>query len=320
MLPLLYTPQALAEFLAGRSGVSAEGLVEVRRAVGERVMAYPLGAGQADLIAVAAGLKPMLRRTLSRGEAAAEVARVAHLGLATHVTEPPAGLVKHGEALLYVGREMRALYEAAQAERDRDDEALGQLLGYPRCCVEAFLKVGHPRTNSAVVRANFGGRVAPAWLNCVDLRVFNYVGWIPCGPWCSLSLRYAAAVRERIASPFVLFVTRARGDGGFDYFVDAVDRALAAHRLHLFPGVQLSLSGEFNSGEVRVTHAWATARDRFPGFAADVHEAEATARLLGIIKSGARVRVDGQVVLVDGRECVRVQQPFVAGFTAVGRQ
>jgi hypothetical protein len=318
MVPLIHTPRELAGLLASRHAIAADELGRLRRAVDERPLAYPLGAGQADLIAVAAGIKPVLRRTLSRADAAAEVQRYAHLGLVSHVADPPAGLARHGEVFFYLGREPGRNHEAARAEQLQDDEALGRLLGYPRCCVEAFLAVPHPRTTAAVVQANFSGarRVAPAWLNCVDLRVFNYVSWIPCGPWCDRSLRYAEAVRERIASPFALFVTQSRGEAGFGYFALAVDRALAAHRLHVTPGVQLSMMGEFTGGEVTVTHAWATARDRHPAFPADPDEAEATARLLKLVAAGRRVRVDGQAVMVDDAAVVRAPSAFVAAFTA----
>lgn len=321
MVPLIHTPRELAGLLASRHPIAADELGRLRRAVDERPLAYPLGAGQADLIAVAAGIKPVLRRTLSRADAAAEVQRYAHLGLVSHVADPPAGLARHGEVFFYLGREAYRNHEAARAEQLQDDEALGWALGYPHCCVEAFLAVPHPRTTSAVVQANFSGdrRVAPGWLNCVDLRVFNYVSWIPCGPYCHHSLRYAEVVRERIASQFAQFVTQSRGEAGFGYFVEAIDRALAAHRLHLFPGVQLSLLGAFKAGEVTVAHAWATARDRHPAFPADPDEAEATARLLKLVAAGRRVRVAGQAVMIDGAAVVRAPSAFLAAFEPVSR-
>lgn len=321
MVPLVHTPRALAELLAQRHPVAPAELAALRRAVDERTLPYPLGAGQAELIAVAAGLKPMLRQAMSRGAAAAAVQRYAHLGLAAHVVTDPANpRVDHGEAMLYLGRDVRRIHEAARAEARLDDVALGQLLGFPRCCVEAFLEVRPPRTNAAVIAANFVGprRVAPGWLNCVDLQVFHYVSWVPCGPYCSLSRRYAGAVREHIASPLANYVTQARGEAGFPYFVEAVDRALAAHRLHVFPGVQLSISGTFTAGSsvgvVAVTQVWPTARDRHPEAPTDPYEAEATARLLRLVTPGRALRVRGQAVELDWDPVVRVPQAFLVAF------
>ncbi len=322
MVPLVHTARELAEFLASRHPLEGQELAALRRSVDERPLPYPLGVGQGDVIAVAAGIKPMLRQTLAREQAAAAVRRYAHLGLAAYVvTESAEARVRHGAALLYLGRDPGRIREAARAEAAQDDDALGWLLGYPRCCVEAFLAVPQPRTNAAAVSTNFVGprRVAPGWINCVDLQVFNYVSWVPCGPWCSLSLRYAGAVREHIASPLAQFVTQGRGEGGFPYFVEAIDVALAAHRLHVFPGVQLSLLGNFKDGVVAVTQVWATARDRHPESPVDAHEAESTARLLRLVRVGVRVQVQGQAVLIDGAPVLRAPQPFVVAFEVVSR-
>jgi hypothetical protein len=78
IVPLVDSPRALAGWLARRWKVEARALAAACRE--ERPLANPLRADDAATIAVAAGLS-LLARTVAREEVAAELERVAHLGL-----------------------------------------------------------------------------------------------------------------------------------------------------------------------------------------------------------------------------------------------
>jgi hypothetical protein len=319
VLPLIRTPRDLAEALARSCAAGAEALAAARQAVQARTLAYPLGAGEAEVIAVVAGIKPMLRQTLAREQADAAVGRYAHLGLAALVRSAADNpRARHGEGLVYLGRDARRLAEAAAAEAGEDDVALGELLGYPRCCVAAFMAATQPRTCASVLHANWRGfrGEGAAVLNGIDLRVFHYASWQPCSPDCAPSRRYAEAVRGLVGSSAAQVVTQARRDPGMGRFVAAIDRAQAAHRLHVLPGVQLSIAGDAEGEAVRVRHAWATAVDRHPGFPMDADEVEATARLVLRIAAGVAVRVYGQVLEVDGVALLRAPLVFMTRFAS----
>jgi hypothetical protein len=128
--------------------------------VRERPRDYPLGCGRGASLAFEAALKPMLRELLEESSIESARARFEHAGFVTELSPLAFGPTRDGwlgtfesraEAAgdrsrvrrpLYVGRVRSTLREAIDAEVARTADGartLGRLLGYPRCCVEAFV-------------------------------------------------------------------------------------------------------------------------------------------------------------------------------------
>lgn len=311
MVPLCETPRALCEWLARGRRVDAGELAAKRRLVDERPLAYPLGAEDAALVAIVAGLSRLHVRTIAATAVADELKRIEHLGLVSHVA------VIRGATRLFLGREPWRLREAARVEEAEEHVVGGEMYEVPQCCIDAFMAAPRPRTEAAVQHANHARPRGYGYglVNCCDRRVFHYVPWIPCGPACWASQRHAADVQGKLAA-YGPFVAGLAEYAGFDAFVGEVSRALSAHRLFVLPGVQLSLQGDLKKDAVYVRHAWATATDRHPGYALDADEGEAAARLLLRLAGVSRVWVDRQAVWFDGEVVVRAPHAFLAGYTA----
>ena len=282
-----------------------------------RPIEYALGSGEADEIALYAGLKPLIRQVLPIAQLVTARARFEALGLAIGVSEHRVTLPSTEGTVLYVGRNARPVREAVLYEAMPDhDHELGRLLGYPRCCVEAYLEIAPPRRNvDAFARAASaceasGGAFAPR-LNIVDLAIFHYVSWLPCSFSCAFSRAFADAVADHIAKRHGQFLAprgrgaapriRLRGPSAscppgcrHERFVAAIDEAHAAHRLLLFEDVQVSLTGAFDGRELRVDRAWPTARDRHPEAAIGDEAREAVAHLVALVEAA------GTVSIVDG--------------------
>ena len=173
-----------------------------------------------EWVAFRAGLKPALRLNASAAEAPAMAARYRATG--AHVAEA-AGSVKSAaerRVLLYVAhsREAAEALRAAEAptlqgegvcEREqsiRCARRTGELLGYPRCCVEAFCA----RMQRGIGRLGDGGQAAELyvaaaeawrdrpqpWLN--NLRRperCQLVSFEPCGYDCAAALAQAGRCR-----------------------------------------------------------------------------------------------------------------------------
>jgi hypothetical protein len=274
--------------------------------VRERPVAYPLGSGQGSELALRAGLRPMMRELIHVGALEASIARVERAGLVCEVSPLVLGATHDGwlkraptpdgsedRRPLYVGRDRAALRAAIDAELARTDDgtrALGALLGYPRCCVEAFVGVSRERRAQelwAAAWARTEGRPAPR-LDVLDLSVFSLVPWYPCTFVCAASVVFAdamAALIERVDAAFLA----------------AVDRAHATHRLVLAPEVQLSLDGRWDGRGVRDITTWLpAARMRDPRAPLPDDEVALTVRALAWLDGAREVRVDGRALVVDG--------------------
>lgn len=256
-----------------------------------RRFSYPLGSGQAEELALSAGLKPVVRQLLRPHEMDAALARIARARLAVRVadkrylrrgsilfdTDDPSGVTP-----VFFGRDAGRVEAAAAAELetsgDEGTRELGRLLGYPRCCVEAFLDVPVPRTNLEVARAALArtaGTPLPR-LNALDFGVFHYLPWSPCSFDCEPSARYADAVAERVD----------RFDGAFRR---AIDGALASRRWMLDDDVQVSLRAVGSTLE-----AWPTAIDRHPS---SVLSDAAAARVSSLLRE---LELQGDAALARG--------------------
>lgn len=272
----------------------------------ERTIRYPLGSGQAEELAFAAGLKPMLRQLFPADVVASASARLAARGFAVRVARgayvPEIDRLRYepdddapgGMRAVFAGRDVATLDEAAELDVQRTDEsmiALGRLLGYPRCCVEAFVGFPSPRENRDVFAAALArthGSPMPR-LNTLDLAVFHFVPWAPCSFRCALSAAYA----DRVAS----LVNRR-----FPAFVVAIDRALAAHRLMLDDDCQLSLQGPLADGLLTVERVVPTACHRHPDAALSAAAEQRVAELLLRVRPGSCVDARGGALRVDGAD------------------
>lgn len=287
-------------------------------AVDERPIAYALGSGESDEVALHAGIKPLIRQVIPPEQVSSTRARFEALGLCVAEAEHRLSQASTAGRVLFVGRDPARVRAAVGCELAPDhDLALGQLLGYPRCCVEAYLEIPPPRRNAAVHRrtsAATRGTFA-ARLNTLDLAVFHYVSWLPCSFSCSLSLSFADAVARHIAERHgqILGGRRSRAlpscPAGCRHqrFVAAIDEALSAHRLMLHEEVQVSIRGRFDGERVFVERAWPTARDRHPDSTSVSGPArDAVVKITAIVSAAQWVSLQDGWVFIDGRRVLRV--------------
>ena len=274
--------------------------------IGEPRTPYPFGSGQGDEIGLRAGLRPMIRELLPEARIPSAIERYARLGFSCEVASTLYGPTTDGwlnetlvtsspttRSAVFVGRDRGALEDAVRAELDRNDAeaitSLGRLLGYPRCCVSAFVETSRERRASelhAAALARTTGRPR-ARLNGLDLAVFHFVPWSPCSYECPHSLRYADALAER--------VERVR-----PAFVASIDRALGRARLMLCSEVQLSIDGAWDGHAVRVEAIEPTAIDRDPRAPLGAVETSVVARALRWLRGAKTVAVLDERLFVDG--------------------
>ena len=279
---------------------------EARSAAISRPITYPLGSGQGEEIALAAGLRPMIRQLLDRRSLDMARARFEKIGFVTGVAPRVYGPTRDGwddtpdelsdeaagaRRALFIGRDRARIDEAIAcdlAKTDEGDRALGRLLGYPRCCVEAFVATSRHRLNTdlyAAAAARTKGAPRPR-LNGLDLAVFHYISWAPCAFDCALTGAYADAVAARMAR--------------WSSFVTKIDEALDAHRLVILDEVQLSLRGAFDGPALVIREAWPTARDRHPMADLDPDALEAVARIFALVRRAKRLEISPEGLLLDG--------------------
>lgn len=282
-------------------------LAQARAEALSRPLASALGSGEADEVALFAGLKPLLRQVLPTSELASARARFGRLGLALGEATHRVSLPSTQGTVLFVGRDERRVHEAIACEAEPDhDLELGRLLGYPRCCVEAYLHLPPPKENVDAFLAAFAASTtfAPR-LNCLDPSVFHFISWLPCSFDCAISKSYADAVAHHIAARHGQFLGGASSAPcppgcRHERFVADVDAALAAHRLLVFEDVQVSISGAMEDGELRVVRAWPTARDRHPEASLNEEAREASAHLTAWVAGSTRLRLRDGTLWADG--------------------
>lgn len=204
-----------------------------------KVPPLPLGPNDGDWALLRAGLKDVLRERVAGPEVDRVLARCHAEGFATQVVpDDPVTLGPEGGLdtaplvgfHLYVSRHLRLVQRAADLDarvpahqtihRDPDPHAaprtrtdaqvegqreLGELLGYPACCTDAFLALGDMRDNRTVVEsaASRTRRFEPL-LNNVDLGAFHAISFFPCRYDCPQALSVAERVDRAVLT------TRAR--------------------------------------------------------------------------------------------------------------
>jgi hypothetical protein len=263
---------------------------------------YPLGSGEGEEIALGAGLKPMIRQLLAAGDLDRTRARFEALGFVTAIAPRMYGPTHEGwddtpdvaaidpktsRRALFVARDRSAIEEGIEADlakTDEGDRALGRLLGYPRCCVDAFLEGGKQRKNADVIASTVRATnateagFAPR-LNVLDLAIFHWISWSPCTFGCAWSMRYADALVDVVGKRHPAFVR-------------AIDAALSAHRLYVDDDVQLSIRGAFDGTTLTIDEVWPTARDRHPRATLADGARETTELLLRRVRAWRTMRLD----------------------------
>jgi len=165
-----------------------------------------------EYIAFRVGLKPALRLAPGRG-LARERTRAEAQGLATRVR-----VGGSGRELLYIARDERRATALSEAEAlslcgtDASIEGhreLGRLLGYPRCCVDAFVTrladlqpQAHDASEDYLAVHDALGRtkIAHGRLNPTPRGgESTLISYYPCRFDCTLSLRYGEALFRKIA-------------------------------------------------------------------------------------------------------------------------
>jgi hypothetical protein len=203
-------------------------------------------SGKVHVLAVAAGARPCGRLALAPEGLSRALALLGRMGLRTAVVLPheaPADLDTRDAATapahVFFSRDgsagraadLERRFAAAEASgmptgTEAFSRALGRILGYPDCCVQAFVDAGPAVPTDALIRAAHGRSRRFHWaLNHLDARgAFPLVAHLPCrydcGPSIDLALRVhgaldalypylGTAARRALARP-VLFVDGAR--------------------------------------------------------------------------------------------------------------
>lgn len=191
---------------------------------------HPAGflTGKVHVLGVLAGIRPCGRLALPPDATRRALARLSRLGLRTALVpaaqapgdrdtaRDPVGAVAHvffsrdGSASRAADLERRfSKAEASGAPMGTDtfSRAMGRLLGYPECCVEAFVKAGPGTATDDLIRAAHRRSERFHWvLNHLDARsTFPLVAHVPCRYDCEASVAQARGVLGMLDSlyPFL---------------------------------------------------------------------------------------------------------------------
>jgi hypothetical protein len=173
----------------------------------------PFGRIAVEAIAVAAGIKPAARFTASLSEAGdfCKVLADAGMELEEYVPEPGEWGYRYAtraEREAFTASHVRVYYAVTRqdlgrvidAQRARDDEALGKTLGYPDCCIATNLLLGNLSMTDMVRVARTGGtrnwRLNIFLTEMDGARGAQYylISHFPCSLRCQPSIAYAEAV------------------------------------------------------------------------------------------------------------------------------
>lgn len=281
-------------------------------AAGHRRMEYPIGSVAAEELALVAGWKPLAQRVVSTEELASFRALWKARGFAVEVLElGPGGVaIPRSRRFAYVSRDAPRLRKALVAHEANDEEKLGELLGYPRCCVEAYLAASaEPVQAYRRGLSQTRGRCHPR-LNNLDLGVFHYLSWVPCSFSCELSLRWTDAMADRIRA------WDERAGVGAGSFLEQVDEILGAHRLVVLDELQFSMTGAWSDGRVAPERVWPTFRDRHPGVAVDGPLLDTALRMLPYLESARSVEVVDDTLYVDQKPLLTTPELVLVPFGA----
>ncbi len=266
-------------------------------------------AGQVHLRAVAAGIRPCGRIVVDTGDAARQEEAMRAVGLRTarvSVHEAPrdrdAGSGARGTALDHVffsrgdqaraAADLQARFAASQeGSRPMDPAAfgrdLGRLLGYPECCIEAFVTAGPDASTSSLLRqAHHRTRVFHWPLNVLDpVSPFTLIPHLPCRFDCPASLELAARVLDVL-------------DGVFPFLPGAARRALSRTWLWWDATRGAILQGPADPDGLGAGCGLPDSPLLRPGVRLEPPAQDFVQRVLPALASGDRLRLDGGIVRV----------------------
>jgi hypothetical protein len=212
--------------------------------------------------------------------------------------DPP----EDAEHLVYVAATRARARECASGDQD-DAERVGRLLGYPTCCVAAFVASAGDPIRAALARTT----MYHPRLNVLDRAIFHYVPWSPCAFDCRASIAWANRIARIILTRHDAALTgpwngrRTHHLPGCSHerFIRHVDAALSAHRLMLFDDVQLSIVGRRDGDRITIQRSWPTGRDRHPTQRVGKLAAEAIARSLAAVREARVLSVREHTLWLD---------------------
>jgi hypothetical protein len=131
----------------------------------------------------------------------------------------------------------------ADAPGEADAVELGELLGYPRCCAQAFADLERRWPNRVPIRAAMARtRTYLPRLNNLALHRFAWLAWFPCAYDCAASSVIADHAADHLGRTYPDLVV-------------ALDAELARPRLYLTDAVQAALVDARWDGPTRVRFA-----------------------------------------------------------------
>jgi len=298
------------------------------RALYDRFRSRPfgrsLGATQGEWAQLQLGLKQVLRERLDEDRIQPLRARCAAEGLELLVIPLPAapdadldGVAtstwRHAHA--YVGRDRAALEEAAALDGSMipyqtaptsrtlattdDTRRLGELLGYPPCCTEAFTRWHEQLVDNhgpIAAAAEASERFDPL-LNNVCLGAFRLIGWFPCRYDCPASLEIARRVKDKLNRLYPRRLPQAT-------------RVLSMPRVYMDERRQLILDGHVDGDRVHYRDVYSPyALDRQARTAA--YEWVFYVDVVACVPNGDTLWLEGEELVVarQGRETHRTSCP-----------
>lgn len=235
--------------------------------------------GRVHLAAVVSGVRPCGRVVVAPSRVSAQVGLLRRLGLHVAVLSPgevPRDLDRgyggvEQTAHVFFARDEATALEAASLERafatghgsgamqaDEFARRMGRVLGYPGCCVDAFVAAGPLASTADLLRAAHARSRAFAWeLNCLDpLSPVTLIPHVPCSFDCEPSIRMARRVLGLLPRVYP--------------FLDGAARDLLSRRALLFPdgGIVTGRGADADSPSLRPgTTPPESVREALPGLA-----------------------------------------------------
>jgi len=268
-------------------------------------------SGRVHVQGVLAGARPCGRMVVPRGDLDRQVEWLAGLRLEVRVVDPgeaPAdcdggsgGPSRWKLSHVFFSPVADRVEEAASLERayvnaeegarpmgaDVFARAMGRILGYPDCCVQAFVDAGSTATTTDLLRAAFKRSRAFDWrLNCLDPR--SPLTLVPHVP-CSFDCRPSRELAHRIAGSLT---------GIFPYLDGTAGNLLGRTVLFVDADRCVAFTGEPDSDGQGLTYTVADRLGARPPAGTGPDKSRFQREVMSALWSGDRLRVEGHCLSV----------------------
>lgn len=280
-------------------------------------------SGRVHVHGVLAGARPTGRMVVSRSDMDRQVGWLEGLGLGVRVVapdetpedsdagpgDPSAGRMPH----VFFSRSQERADEAAALERAFVSaeqgakplgahvfaRAMGRLLGYPDCCIEAFVEAGPAASTSDLLRAALRRSGGFDWrLNCLDPRSpLTLVPHVPCAFDC----RPSAALAQKVADSL---------DGIFPFLGGTARQLLGRPVLFLDADRCVAFTGETEADGQGVAYRSADRLGARPPAATGPAWTGFQGEVMPSLWAGDRVRVEDSHLLVFRRDVEILRREF----------